>query len=158
MADTDLKQYLEILFSNIARELSSFREEFRRETATLSSDIAKQGATIHAIEMQLTQKTGKLEGELDIVFERIREIQEDILNKESVRQQSDISLGTRMANFETAQNEKWKSVELTQKEQLLENERNQTTRRALLWLGGILGLQILLLLWSIFVNGGLSNL
>lgn len=154
MMDADTKQYLEVLFTGLQRDISGFKDDLAR----LSGEILKQGAAIHSIEITVTQKFTELRADLNVAFAKIREMEEEAEKEEAARVASDISLGRRFTEFETAQAEKWKVYVEAQKVQAIENDRNQGTRKTLYWIGGILGAEVILLIWQMILNGGLQGI
>lgn len=152
--DADTKQYLEVLFAGLQRDMLSFKDDLSR----VSGEILKQGVSIHAIEITVTQKFTELKADVNSAFEKIRRIEEIIDAEEQARVSSDITFAKRVTDFENAQAEKWRAYVEAQKAQAVENDRNQGTRKVLYWIAGILGAEVLLLIWGMIVNGGIKGI
>jgi hypothetical protein len=156
--DDQTKQYLEVLFAGLRTEITSIKENFRDELARLGTEILKQGASIHTIELGMTQKFAKLESDINSAHAKIREIENQSKTEEDSRVQSDISLGTRLTTFETAQSDKWKAYVEFREKQAVENDRNANARKFLAAVGFIVLAEIIYLLWNILLNGGIRNI
>lgn len=85
--DEATRQYLEVLFAGLKSDIDGFR----RELSILSGELGKQGASIHAIELNVTQKMTRLEGDVNQAFNKLRDLEKSIIEEESNRFQSDIS-------------------------------------------------------------------
>lgn len=147
--DEATRQYLEVLFAGLKSDIDGFR----RELSILSGELGKQGASIHAIELNVTQKMTRLEGDVNQAFNKLRDLEKSIVEEESNRVQSDISLGTRLTSFETLQADKWKKYVEDQKSQAIENDRNGTARKVLVGVATLVLTAVFYLLWDIVVTG-----
>jgi uncharacterized protein YqgV (UPF0045/DUF77 family) len=147
--DDATRQYLEVLFAGLKSDIDGFR----RELSILSGELGKQGASIHAIELTVTQKMTKLEGDVNNAFGKIRDLEKSLMEEETNRIQSDISLGTRLTTFENLQAEKWKKYVEDQKAQAIENDRNGTARKVLAGVATLVLTSVFYLLWDIIFTG-----
>jgi len=154
MSDPELKQYLELLFSNLKDEFKTFREQIQ----TLTNAISQQGATIRQIEINATQKIAQLEGDLNRAFDHIRNVETEIAHQEDTRVASDISLGKRQTDFETEQNKKWADYNIERTEQIKINNsiKNLTM---VLWAIFVVVLGILIgFVWEMIKSGGIKGM
>jgi len=139
--DPETKQYLELLFAGSRQDVKRVAEAIR----DLQTEMREQRSSIHTIEVNTTTRLSKMELDLQHLWERSHAIEKNMQVEEDGRVQSDISLGKRIAEFETAYN-------LDQLTQAGENQSNRITRKVIYWLVGIIGVEIVLLLWQIFIG------
>lgn len=147
MTDTDLKQYLELLFAGVRQDVQSVHTTIAR----LSVDIARQGESIHKIETAITNRIVKVETDLQHAFEKIRELSVHIEQEENNRVQSDITFAKRLTDGENEQKKKWES-------QIEVNKSVRDLTKVLWAIFSVLLVILVNFVWEMIKSGGLQGM
>lgn len=137
---SELKSLLDERLKNMAEQLS-----------ILSQLMRAQDGAIQRIELTVTTSITSLEKDMSVAFDKLRDIEQAAEVEENSRVQSDISLGSRIAGFETQFRD-------YKQEQVVENSKNKSTRTVLSIIVGIILPILIGFFWELLIKGGVAGI
>lgn len=144
--DQDTRDFITLSLGNVIGEINR-----------LAKLVDNQDGLLRRIELQSTTRVAELQkditdiyGEIDSLKKAINNVSQNVEQEENVRQLSDNTLSDRLNTFKETQTTKWESQDRL-------NENTKLIGRLMWTVIGVVLVQVILLLWSLLINGGLEG-